>query len=97
MTSEASEYFERGEFGEAARRYRKILEEFPSDTVAKSMLEASSPTIVPLDDWMIRPTLAAIASDEIFRPQRLAIGQHDVHARIKPSFRTPLAAIWLLR
>jgi class 3 adenylate cyclase len=48
MTWEASEYFERGELGEAARRYRKILEEFPSDSVAKSMLEASSPTIAPL-------------------------------------------------
>jgi class 3 adenylate cyclase len=35
MTWEASEYYERGEFGEAARRYRKILEEFPSDAVAK--------------------------------------------------------------
>jgi adenylate cyclase len=48
MTWEASECFERGDLGEAARRYRKILEEFPSDTVAKSMLEASSPTIAPL-------------------------------------------------
>jgi adenylate cyclase len=48
MTWEASEYFERGEFGEAARRYRKILEEFPGDAVAISMLEASSPTIAPL-------------------------------------------------
>jgi adenylate cyclase len=48
MTWEASEYFERGDFSEAARRYQKILEEFPNDTVAKSMLEAaSSPSIVP--------------------------------------------------
>jgi adenylate cyclase len=47
MTWEASDYFERGHFNEAARRYRKILEEFPNDTVAKSMLEASSPRILP--------------------------------------------------
>ena len=47
LTWEASDYFERGEFGEATRRYRKLLEEFPSDTVAKSMLDASSPSIVP--------------------------------------------------
>ncbi|WP_235999317.1 ABC transporter substrate-binding protein [Bradyrhizobium uaiense] len=49
MTWEASEYFERGEFGEAARRYQDVLEEFPSDAVAKSMLEAcsSSPSIAP--------------------------------------------------
>ncbi|MBV9129220.1 MAG: ABC transporter substrate-binding protein, partial [Verrucomicrobia bacterium] len=46
MTWEASECFERREFSEAARRYRKILEEFPRDIVAKSMLEASSPSIV---------------------------------------------------
>ena len=44
---EASEYFERGELREAARRYEKILEEFPNDSVAKSMLEAASPSIVP--------------------------------------------------
>ncbi|MGJ4946100.1 ABC transporter substrate-binding protein [Bradyrhizobium sp. HKCCYLS1011] len=46
-TLEASEYFERGELREAARRYEKILEEFPNDSVAKSMLEAASPSIVP--------------------------------------------------
>jgi class 3 adenylate cyclase/ABC-type nitrate/sulfonate/bicarbonate transport system substrate-binding protein len=41
MTWGASEYFERGHFSEAVRRYRKILEEFPNDAVAKSMLEVS--------------------------------------------------------
>jgi adenylate cyclase len=44
MTWEASEYFERGDLKEAARHYQKVLEEFPGDPVAKSMLEvASSP------------------------------------------------------
>jgi adenylate cyclase len=44
MTWEASECFEKGDLKEAARRYRKILEEFPADPVAKSMLEVVSST-----------------------------------------------------
>src|SRR6266851_7298182 len=35
MTWDASGYFERGAFVEAARGYRKILEAFPGDTVAR--------------------------------------------------------------
>lgn len=41
MTWEASEYFERKDLSEATRRYRRILEEFPGDPVAKSMLEVA--------------------------------------------------------
>jgi adenylate cyclase len=44
MTWEASECFEKGDLKEAARRYRRILEEFPADPVAKSMLEVVSST-----------------------------------------------------
>jgi adenylate cyclase len=47
MTLEASEYFERGDLREAARRYERILEEFPNDPVATAMLEAASPSIAP--------------------------------------------------
>jgi adenylate cyclase len=42
MTWEASECFEKADLKEADRRYRKILEEFPGDPVAKSMLEVVS-------------------------------------------------------
>jgi adenylate cyclase len=42
LTWEASEHFEKGDLKEAARRYRKILDEFPGDPVAKSMLEVVS-------------------------------------------------------
>lgn len=38
MTSEASSYFERGQFAQAARRYEDILRAFPDDPVAKSQL-----------------------------------------------------------
>ncbi len=38
LTWEASLYFERGEFDQAARRYEDILGVFPDDTVAKSLL-----------------------------------------------------------
>jgi adenylate cyclase len=46
LTWTASEYFERGDLTEAARRYRAILREFPSDRLASVMLAAclSSPT-----------------------------------------------------
>jgi adenylate cyclase len=43
MTRSASDAFERGDFAEAARLYRIILQEFPHDPVARSMLvECSS-------------------------------------------------------
>jgi len=42
LTWEASSYFERGDFAEAGRRYRKVLESFLSDPVARSMLHACS-------------------------------------------------------
>ena len=38
LTREASSYFERGEFDQAARRYEDILGAFPDDPVAKSLL-----------------------------------------------------------
>ena len=38
MTRLASQYFERGEFGQAARCYQEILRAFPCDPIAKSML-----------------------------------------------------------
>jgi class 3 adenylate cyclase len=38
LTREASSYFERGEFDQAARRYKDILGAFPDDPVAKSLL-----------------------------------------------------------
>jgi adenylate cyclase len=47
LTWSASTTFEKGEFSEAARRYLKILEEFPNDPVAKVMLAACSPTSMP--------------------------------------------------
>jgi adenylate cyclase len=40
MTRDASASFERGDFAEAGRRYRKILDAFPDDPVAKSLLAA---------------------------------------------------------
>jgi hypothetical protein len=47
MTWQASEVFESGDLAEAAHRYQKILQEFPDDSVAKSMLEGLSPSVVP--------------------------------------------------
>jgi adenylate cyclase len=38
MTKIASSHFERGEFDKAARRYREILQAFPQDPVATSLL-----------------------------------------------------------
>ena len=38
MTKIASAHFERGEFDKAARRYREILQAFPQDSVATSLL-----------------------------------------------------------
>ena len=38
MTSVASGYLENGDFAEAARRYQALLELFPEDAVAKSIL-----------------------------------------------------------
>lgn len=46
MTWEASGCFEGGEYGDAARCYRKILEMFPGDPAAISMLGACGRT-----DW----------------------------------------------
>jgi outer membrane protein assembly factor BamD (BamD/ComL family) len=43
----ASKSFDKGDFEKAARRYRDILGEFPNDPVAKTMLAACSPSIVP--------------------------------------------------
>jgi class 3 adenylate cyclase/ABC-type nitrate/sulfonate/bicarbonate transport system substrate-binding protein len=40
LTREASDAFERGDRAEAARRYRKILDAFPSDPVAAALLAA---------------------------------------------------------
>ena len=40
MTWEASGHFERGEFAQAARHYQAILDAFPNDPVAKSLLTA---------------------------------------------------------
>jgi adenylate cyclase len=42
MTWDASDYFERGDLAEAARRYRKISEVFPKDPVARYLLAALS-------------------------------------------------------
>jgi adenylate cyclase len=42
MTWEASGYFKRGDFCEAASRYEKILQLFPDDPVAKSLLATCS-------------------------------------------------------
>jgi adenylate cyclase len=47
ITWRASEVFERGHLEEAAHRYQLILEEFPNDPVAKSMLEVLLPSVVP--------------------------------------------------
>ena len=47
MTWVASKSFDRGDLEEAARRYRDILGEFPNDPVAKAMLAACSPGMVP--------------------------------------------------
>jgi hypothetical protein len=38
MTSVASGYLENGDFAEAARRYQALLERFPEDAAAKSLL-----------------------------------------------------------
>jgi class 3 adenylate cyclase/ABC-type nitrate/sulfonate/bicarbonate transport system substrate-binding protein len=45
MTWRASKAFEAGDLNAAARRYREILEAFPSDPVAKVMLAACSPNV----------------------------------------------------
>jgi hypothetical protein len=42
MTWKASEHFERGDLAAADHGYRKILEVFPNDPVARSLLEALS-------------------------------------------------------
>jgi class 3 adenylate cyclase/ABC-type nitrate/sulfonate/bicarbonate transport system substrate-binding protein len=42
LSWQASAHFVRGDFATADRSYRKILEEFPNDPVAKSLLEALS-------------------------------------------------------
>lgn len=42
MTWVASGFYEKGDFAAAALRYSEILEEYPSDPVAKSMLSAVS-------------------------------------------------------
>lgn len=47
LTWSASTSFEDGDFNEAAHRYREVLGEFPNDPVAKEMLAACSPSIVP--------------------------------------------------
>jgi len=44
MTWEASGYFERGDFAQAARHYQAILDAFPNDPVAKSLLAACGAT-----------------------------------------------------
>jgi class 3 adenylate cyclase/ABC-type nitrate/sulfonate/bicarbonate transport system substrate-binding protein len=47
MTWGASSCFECGDFVEATRRYREILESFPSDPVAQAMLRDLSPSLQP--------------------------------------------------
>jgi class 3 adenylate cyclase/ABC-type nitrate/sulfonate/bicarbonate transport system substrate-binding protein len=47
MTWKASNYFEQGAFDEAASGYRKILQAFPDDPVAKTMLSGLSPNLQP--------------------------------------------------
>jgi len=47
MTWITSKYFDKGDLEEAARRYRDILGEFPNDPVAKTMLAACSPSLIP--------------------------------------------------
>jgi adenylate cyclase len=47
MTWSASKSFNKGDIEGAARRYRDILSEFPSDPVAKAMLVACSPSFAP--------------------------------------------------
>ena len=47
MTWKASRYFEQGAFDEAARGYREILEAFPDDPVANTMLHGLSPSLQP--------------------------------------------------
>jgi hypothetical protein len=47
MTWQASDVFERGDLEEATHRYQLILQEFPNDPVAKSMLGVLSPSVVP--------------------------------------------------
>jgi adenylate cyclase len=49
MTREASTFFERGDFAEAARRYRKLLDIFPDDLVANSLLAACAQEVQAVD------------------------------------------------
>ncbi len=49
MTRDASAYFERGDFAEAARRYRKLLDAFPDDPVARSLLAACAQEVQAID------------------------------------------------
>jgi Flp pilus assembly protein TadD len=49
MTREASACFERGDLAEAARRYRKLLDVFPDDPVAKSLLTACTQEVQAVD------------------------------------------------
>ena len=43
----ASKSFEKGDLEDAVRRYLDILSAFPSDPVAKTMLAACSPSVIP--------------------------------------------------
>jgi class 3 adenylate cyclase/ABC-type nitrate/sulfonate/bicarbonate transport system substrate-binding protein len=47
MTWKASNYFEQDAFDEAASGYREILQAFPNDPVAKTMLSDLSPSLQP--------------------------------------------------
>jgi adenylate cyclase len=49
MTREASACFERADLAEAARRYRKLLDVFPDDPVAKSLLAACTQEVQAVD------------------------------------------------
>ena len=54
MTWVASRSFEQRDFTAAARHYREILQRFPEDLLAKSMLAACAPNLMPaaIDaDW----------------------------------------------
>jgi adenylate cyclase len=49
MTRDASAYFERGDRAEAGRRYQRILDAFPGDPVAGSLLQACAQKAQTID------------------------------------------------
>jgi class 3 adenylate cyclase len=59
MTWEASRSFELGDFAEATRRYQQILDVFPDDPVAKSMLDAVERRPRPVARAVVGPGVGA--------------------------------------